>query len=160
MTMTDITKAYVRENNTTTLTCPACGFIKHIDAEKLRLCKHMMTVRCRCQHVFKVSLEFRRHYRKQVCLTGSFEATSKNGIERGPITIHNISRGGLGFTVSDLHRIQKDQEVLLEFQLDDKKKTILKKRVTIKAVQQNGLIGCQFIDQADLDRDLGFFLRA
>lgn len=155
--MTDI-KVHVRENNTATLMCPACGAIKHIAAEKFRYACHTINVRCRCQQLFSILLDFRRHYRKQTSLPGTYEIISEGGIGGGIIHINNISRGGVGFTVSGLHRIEKDQELLVEFQLNDKKKTTLKKRVLVKSVRQNA-IGCQFKDNPEMERALGFFLQ-
>jgi hypothetical protein len=155
--MSDI-KAHVRENNTATLICPACGAIKHIAAEKFRFGRHTINVRCRCQQLFTVLLDFRRHYRKQTSLPGTYEIISEGGIGGGIIHINNISRSGVGFTVSGLHRIEKDQELLVEFQLNDKRKTTLKKRVQVKSVQQNA-IGCQFKHTAEMERALGFFLQ-
>jgi len=155
--MTD-TKVHVRENNTATLMCPACGAVKHIAVDDFRHGQHTISVRCRCQHVFTVLLDFRRHYRKQTSLPGIYEIISQGGIGGGIIHINNISRGGVGFTVSGLHRIEKGQELYIEFQLNDKKKTTLKKRVLVKSVLQN-TIGCQFKDTVEMDRALGFFLQ-
>jgi hypothetical protein len=152
-------KVHVRENNTATLICPTCGAIKHIAAEKYRYGRHTMNVRCRCQQVFTLLLDFRRHYRKQTSLPGTYEIISEGGVGGGIIHINNISRGGIGFSVSGLHRIEKDQELHVEFQLNDKKKTTLKKRVVVKSVQQNA-IGCQFKDTIEMERALGFFLQS
>ncbi len=155
--MTEI-KLHVRNNNTATLVCPNCGTIKHIAAERFRHIRHTVTVRCRCQKILTILFDFRRNYRKQTNLTGMYEIATQGGIGGGLIHIHNISRGGLGFTISGLHRIEKGQELLLEFQLNDKMKTVLKKRVIVKSVQQN-TIGCQFTDNAEMEKALGFFLQ-
>ncbi len=156
--MTNI-KVHVRDNNTATLICPACGAIKHIAADTFRHSRHTITVRCRCQQVFNIQLDFRRHYRKQISLPGTYEITSQGGIGGGIIHIHNISKGGLGFTVSGLHRIIKDQELQLEFQLNDKKKTGFRRQALVKSVQQN-TIGCQFKDNVEMEKVLGFFLQS
>ena len=117
------------------------------------------SIRCRCQQVFTVLLDFRRHYRKQTSLPGTYEILSEGGVGGGIIHINNISRGGVGFTVSGMHRIEKDQVLHLEFQLNDKKKTALKKRVQVKSVLQNA-IGCQFVGADPMERALGFFLQS
>ena len=156
---TDSVTVHVRDNNTATLICPACGTIKHLSAGKFQHSRHTMAVRCRCQHVFNVLLDFRRYFRKQISLPGTYIITSDGGVGGGVIHIHNISRGGLGFTVSGLHRIEEGQEVLLEFQLNDRKKSALRKPAMVKSVCQNA-VGCQFKDNAELDRDLGFFLQS
>lgn len=152
-------KVHVRDNNTATLVCPACGAVKHFAADRYRHGRHTISVRCRCQNVFSLLLDFRRHYRKQTSLPGTYEILSEGGVGGGIIHINDISRGGLGFTVSGLHRIEKDQELQVEFQLNDKKKTVLKRRMLVKSVLQNN-IGCQFKDAAEMERALGFFLQS
>ena len=152
-------KVHVRDNNTATLICPACGAVKHFAADRYRHSRHTISVRCRCQQVFSLLLDFRRHYRKQTSLPGTYEILSEGGVGGGIIHINDISRGGLGFTVSGLHRIEKDQELQVEFQLNDKKKTVLKRRMLVKSVQQNS-VGCQFKDAAEMERALGFFLHS
>lgn len=153
-------KVPVRDNNTATLVCPACGTIKHVAADQFRHGRHIITVRCRCQQTFSILLDFRRHYRKQTSLPGTYAFTHQGEISGGGlIHIHNISKGGVGFTISGLHRIECDQELLLEFQLNDKKKTVLKKLVLVKSVQQNA-IGCQFKNNVEMDKALGFYLQS
>lgn len=154
-----LSKVHVRANNSATLICPSCGAIKHIAAERFLHSRHTLSIRCRCQQVFTVLLDFRRHYRKQTSLPGTYEILSEGGVGGGIIHINNISRGGVGFTVSGMHRIEKDQVLHLEFQLNDKKKTALKKRVQVKSVLQNA-IGCQFMDADPMERALGFFLQS
>ena len=149
---------HVRENGTATLVCPSCGTIKHVAADKFRHGRHAMTIRCRCQEVFKILLDFRHHYRKTTTLGGTYEIISQGGTGGGIIHIHNISRGGLGFTISGQHYIEKDQELHVEFQLNDKKKTVLKKQVVVRSVQQN-TIGCEFKWDVEMDKALGFYLQ-
>ena len=152
------TTVHVRENNTATLICPACGAVKHITADTFQKNRHTVSVRCRCQHIFNVLLDFRRHFRKQISLPGTYLIAGKGAGGGGVIHIHNISRGGLGFTVSGMHRIEEGNELQLEFQLNDKKKTPLKKQAIVRSVRINA-IGCQFKDSGELDKALGFFLQ-
>jgi len=149
-------KVHVRDDLTATLVCPACGVIRQIAADRFRQSRHTVKVQCRCQQTFEVLFDFRHHYRKQVNLTGTYQIIGGGG---GIINLTNISRGGVGFTISGLHQIEKDQRLQIEFQLNDKKRTVLKKMVLVKSVQQNQ-IGCQFEDQAEMEKDLGFFLKS
>ena len=103
-------------------------------------------------------LNFRRHYRKQTNLHGTYEIISEGGVGGGIIQINNISRSGVGFTVSGLHRIEIDQEIRIEFQLNDKNKTLLKKQAVVKSVREN-MVGCEFKGNAEMDKALGFFLQ-
>lgn len=156
--MADV-KVYVRENNTATLVCPSCRSVKHFDAGRYRHQRHTFSVRCRCQLVFSILLDFRRNYRKQTSLHGTYEILSEGGIGGGIIHISNVSRGGLGFTVSGIHRIEKDQLLQVEFQLNDKNKTVLKKQALVRTVVQNS-VGCEFQSNSDMDKALGFFLQS
>jgi len=152
-------KVHVRDDNTATLICPGCGVVKHIAADKFKQGRHTITVQCRCQQTFSVQFDFRRHYRKQVSLPGTYVIISPGGIGGGIIHLNNLSRGGVGFTVSGLHRIEPNQKLQIEFQLNDKKKTTIKKRALVKSVQQN-LVGCQFEADGEMEKDLGFFLKS
>jgi hypothetical protein len=152
------TKTFVRNDDTATVICPACQTAKDIAVGKFRHCKHTITIHCHCQETFKVSFDFRRHYRKAVSLNGTYEIISKGRVGGGILQINDISRNGLGFTVSGQHQIEEGQNLRVEFQLNDKKKTLLKKEVIVKEVQQNS-IGCQFKDNVEMEKDLGFFLK-
>lgn len=158
MAITSI-KAHVRDNKMATVVCPACGVAKNVSVEKLLHARHTVKIRCRCQHVFSVLFDFRTHYRKQTSLPGTYVTTKPPGAGGGIIHINNISRGGLGFTVSGIHQFETGQELLIEFQLNDRKKTQLKKQAIVKSVQQN-TVGCQFSDKTVLERDLGFYLQS
>lgn len=72
--------------------------------------------------------------------------------------INNISRSGMAFSVPQLHLLNVGQKALLTFRLDNKKQTELNKRVLVRNVQNN-TIGCEFINQNNLGKDLGFFLQ-
>lgn len=150
-------KTYVRNDDTATVICPACKTVKHVAAGRFRKGKHTITVRCICKQIFTILFDFRLHYRKQVNLPGTYEIISEGGIGGGIIQINNISRNGLGFTVSGLHRIEEGQKIRVEWQLNDKKKTILKRVAIVKTVCQN-TIGCQLDDHLE-EKDLGFFLQ-
>lgn len=72
--------------------------------------------------------------------------------------VNNISRSGVGFSVSGSHRMVVGQKVLLNFRITDKKQTELTKKAIIKRVNTNQ-IGCEFANQSQIGKDLGFFLQ-
>ncbi len=150
-------KVYVREDNTATLVCPSCKAARNFDAGQYRDKRHTFSVRCRCQNLFSVQLDFRRNYRKLTNLVGTYD-TVGGGSGGGILTINNISRSGLGFTVSGIHSIKKGQLLQIEFQLNDKKKTALNKQAIVKRVNENS-IGCEFKSISEHDKVLGFFLQ-
>lgn len=72
--------------------------------------------------------------------------------------VRNISRSGVGFSVSGVHNITVGQQAVLNFTLDNKKQTKLVKKVVIRAIRDN-FIGCEFLDQTQIGKDLGFYLQ-
>jgi len=151
-------KVFVRPDNTATIICPACNAASQASVASFRHKKHSLKIRCKCDTVFRVQLDFRRHYRKQTSLPGTYRVIKPPGAGGGVIHIRNISRHGIGFTVSGLHRMQQGQTIHLEFNLNDKHRTKLAKEATIRLVDKN-YVGCQFINENLVEKALGFYLR-
>ena len=141
---------------TATLSCPDCARSKRIPVDRYIGKKHTIKVKCRCDTSFVAHLEFRKHYRKPTELQGLYRIISE-GAGGGSAVIHNISKAGLGFTVSGVHNIQIGQKALIDFVLDNTKSTRLSKEVEIRTVNKNH-IGCQFIPHQPFEKDLGFYL--
>ena len=149
---------HIRDGNSATLICPGCGLVRQVSVAKFRNDRHTLSVRCRCGHVYNVLLDFRRHFRKPTSLAGTYVSRDPAGPGGGVIRIVNISRSGVGFTVSGRHRIEPGQELQIEFQLTDRNKSVLKKPVVVRTVQDN-TVGCEFLCTGELDKALGFFLQ-
>ena len=149
---------HIRDNNAATLVCPACGLVRQIAVAKFRNDRHTLAIRCRCGHVYSVLLDFRRHFRKPTSLAGTYVSRDPAGPGGGVIRILNISRSGVGFTVSGRHRILPGQELQIEFQLTDRNKSVLKRPAVVRTVQDN-TVGCEFLCTGELDKALGFFLQ-
>lgn len=151
-------KAFVKEGDeTTTIICPACNTVKDITVRQFRHRLHMLKVKCKCGQSFRVQLEFRRHYRKPTDLAGIYNPFSPAGGE-GIAKIVNLSLSGVCFIVKGMHDLRIGQKGSLVFKLDNRKETLLSKKVTIRAVTGNR-IGCEFIEDRAFDKDLGFYLR-
>ena len=157
MTMAEV-KAFVRSNNTATIICPACNAAKKISAEPYRSKNKGIKVRCRCGEVFTLRLDFRSHYRKLTDLPGTYAITTQGKTGGGVIHIRNISREGIGFTVTGMHHLEPGLELTLKFRLDDKQKTKLEKKAIVRLVEKN-YIGCQFVKTAVEEKALGFYLQ-
>jgi hypothetical protein len=151
-------KTFVRNNNKATIICPACHTAKHINAEPYRYKKHAIKVSCSCGKHFILSLDYRHHYRKAINLPGTYAITTPGKAGGGVIHIRNISRGGIGFTVSGRHHMEKGLDLIVKFQLNDRNQTKLKKEVSIRLVGDN-YIGCKFPDNDVMEKALGFYLR-
>jgi hypothetical protein len=151
-------KTFVRAGGQATIICPNCNTAKNAKVNAYLHKKHRLNVRCRCNTVFTVLLEFRKHYRKATNLPGTYVVTNPKGGGGGMAHIQNISRSGIGFSVSGLHRMGLDQTLRIEFNLNDKNFTKVIKEAKIKAINDN-YIGCQFLDNQPFEKALGFYLQ-
>ncbi|MCK5071530.1 MAG: PilZ domain-containing protein [Desulfocapsa sp.] len=180
-----VQKAFVKANDIASIRCPYCSFVKDVVVSKFRNSKHNIKTHCKCGKDFLISLDFRQHYRKPTQLDGTYtlfsspssnsdqarqhnrKSTQLNGTYTvvdspthgsGQVQINNISHGGLAFSVSGIHNLTVGLHAIIKFNLNDKKQTELTKKVVIKSVYENN-IGCEFLDQSVIGKDLGFFLR-
>jgi len=146
-------KIFVRPDDTATIICPACNTASQTSVAHFRQKKHVLKIRCKCNHVFKAQLDFRRHYRKQTSLTGTYRVIKPPGSGGGVIHIRNISRNGIGFTVSGIHHLQPQHIIRLEFTLNDRHMSKLNKEARVQLVEGN-YIGCQFLNQDTFEKAL------
>lgn len=153
-----VQKSFVKTNDTASIQCPRCSLVKNISVAKFRSNRHTVKTRCSCDNTFMVALDFRRHYRKPTNIVGVYTTIGSPGSGGGQMQVDNISRSGVGFSVSGSHRMAIGQKALLNFRITDKKQTELTKKVIIKRVNTNK-IGCEFINQNQIGKDLGFFLQ-
>ena len=151
-------KAFVREDDTVTIVCPACKTPKNASVGSFKDKTHYLKVRCRCDNVFRVHLDFRRFYRKPIDISGMYKSLKPLNLGGGTIHIKNISQGGLGFTVSGMNTIEKGHRLLVSFELNDKKKTFLRKEVVVQSVS-NDFVGCRFSSHQAYEKELGFYLQ-
>ena len=147
-------------NNMATVICPACNKAKRINAKPYLDKKHTIKVRCGCGEMFNLRLDFRRHYRKDTKLPGTYSITTPGKSGGGVILIRNISRSGIGFTVTGVHHLEKDMTITLNFHLDDKNQTKLQIKAIVCTVNNNS-IGCKFSADSTIvgERALGFYLQ-
>ena len=114
-----VSKTHVRQDNTAVFHCPHCGRQKAIPVDKLRGHKHKLKVECGCKETFTVNLEFRQRVRKKTYLRGTYINHSQKG-GGGDLYIKNISVVGLEFTSLNVQGFKVDDELALEFNLDNK----------------------------------------
>lgn len=151
-----IQKVYVNLGGVAVMKCPACEAVKSANVGALKTGQHVIKVRCNCQQVFTVSLEFRKAYRKDARLAGEYQSLpSAKG--RGKLTVVNVSRGGVGAQVIGFNHCRIGDELRVSFNLDDRHHSLIEKRVVVRLVKQN-YIGCEFLDSTANDKALGFYL--
>ena len=152
-------KAFVRQDDTVTIVCPACKYPKNVSVGSFKNKTHYLKVRCPCENVFRVHLDFRQFYRKPTDLPGMYKTLKPLGHGGGVIKIKNISQGGIGFTVSGTNTIEVGHRLMISFQLDDKKKTALNKEVVVQSVSDD-FIGCCFESDQAYEKEIGFYLKS
>lgn len=152
-----VERTFVRDDGKATLICPKCNSLKIIPVGQYRERQHNLQVRCSCSHAFKISLDFRQSFRRPTVLSGVYNLfpPASGG---GQTEIKNISLGGICFGVKGSHSMQVGQKGRIDFILDNKKKSPLKKEFIIRSVTGN-TIGCEFKQDQAFEKELGFYLR-
>lgn len=150
-------KTFVREGGEATIVCPKCFKSRDAKVTHPTNKKPNFKVKCTCTHTFKIQLEFRKSYRKDTLLVGHYtlESPARAG---GTTEIINLSETGLCFKVRGVHNIKEGNHGLVEFTLDNRKRTEMTKHFIVRNVSANN-IGCEFLDQQAFERELGFYLR-
>lgn len=141
-------KTYVRPDNTAVLTCPHCGLQKVIKADSFKGYKHKLKVKCSCNGVFTVNLEFRNRVRKKTYLRGTYINHSQND-SSGVLHVLDVSVTGLSFTCLDVTTFKVEDELSIEFTLDDEHLTEIKKEVIVRSVRQRS-VGCKYVKEEDV----------
>lgn len=149
-------KSFVKPDDEAMIVCPACDTARSISVKQFRHRLHLIKVKCKCGHVFKVHLEFRRHFRKPTELEGTYDLIPP-AIGGGKIKVINLSLNGACFEVRGIHDMKEGQKGSLVFTLDNRKETVLFKKVIIKTVTANR-IGCEFVEDRAYEKELGFYL--
>jgi hypothetical protein len=149
-------KAFVRQDNSTVIKCPNCLKAKIISAVKFKGQTKTIKVKCYCQTVFPVFFEFRKTYRKETNLKGTYIDLTLNN-ECFDMIVKNVSLTGLGFNTIGKHRIEKGHELEVQFAVTSPLDTIIHERAVAKVIKGN-FVGCEFIGSKELNRSLGFYL--
>ncbi len=151
-------KTHVHSDGTATITCPVCSNLKRISVATFKHEKHVLKVRCSCKTSFRIFLDYRRHYRKSVSLSGTYATLHQYRKCKGLMQITNVSTGGLQYHVVGLNRLFPGCILDLDFQLDDKQCSSIKKQAMVRHIHDN-VVGCEFVEKNGSDRALAFYLR-
>jgi len=151
-------KTHVDSDGTAAITCPVCNNQKRTSVSTFKQKKHVLKVRCSCKTTFRVLLNYRSHYRKSVNLSGIYTTLYQYDRCKGLAQITNVSAGGVQYRVVGLNRLHPGSIIDLDFQLDDKQRSPIKKQALVRYSHDN-VVGCEFVDKGDSDRALSFYLR-
>lgn len=149
-------KVYVDHTNKVKVICPKCGLEKTINVFKFKDTHKRLKASCKCGEVFRFALDFRKHYRKQVQLSGEYFIHEKN--ERDDILIKDISMTGINFMTDKPHNFSNDDTVELKLTLDEQVEPEIHAPVRIKWIKDRN-VGAQFSNPKSLEKDLRSYLR-
>jgi len=149
-------KVFIANDNTATFVCPECQKSKTANVSKYKDIEKAVRVnfKCPCGHSYSVLLERRKHIRKHLNLSGTF--VNKNTSDQGNMTITDLSRSGLRIKLNFPQKLEPGDKLDLEFTLDDKLRSVVKKEVIVRSVKDLS-IGVEFVYSEHFDK-LGPYL--
>ena len=150
-------EVFLRNWNYVVIACPNCQKTYEVSVEKYRGVKHSIVTKCACKERFKINLNFRQHYRKDVKLVGEFIHISSGSNDWNAMVLTNLSMSGLRFKVLGPTDIDVGHQLRVKFTLDNQKATKLEEDVKVINIEEN-LYGCEFLNQY-YEKELGFYLR-
>ena len=151
---------FISSNNTATFRCPQCGKAKTSDVSRYAVTDQKITVNCTCTcgHQFRCRLEKRKQYRKGADLPGKFTLLGQDGpADTGLVKVVDISTTGLKLKMTVPRAFPVGAKLLVEFRLDDRKRTPMEKRVIVRNVS-GPFVGAAFHPNELDDPALGFYL--
>ena len=167
----DTTKVYIDDQqDTADIQCPSCQKITEVSIAALGF-KHHLKVKCVCDSVFMVEVEFRDKSRKRVDLPGFYEiGEDQQETKKTRADIHwedtlfpykepncliiDLSKGGIGFIMLNDRDVKVGDFVELGFRLDNKAQNKITQPCQVKHVNGN-FVGCSMLKE---NVTLGFYL--
>jgi hypothetical protein len=126
--------------------CPECFKAKTVDVSKQTGKGGFLKVNCICQcgHSYTVMLTKRNRDRVVITLPGVFirYEEGKTG-RREQMLVQDLSISGLKFMMKTKCNIETGEELMVEFNLNDKKKSLIKEKVIARHIK-NSDIGAEF----------------
>ena len=138
---------YVDDTNKATVICPKCKSEKNIDVTNFKDTHKRLKANCKCGEVFRLTLDFRKHYRKKVRIAGEYFVQEKD--EKGEIIIEDISMTGIRFASLKPHNISRNDIVELKFTLNNPMRKEITELVKIIWIMDRN-VGGQYIDPKSL----------
>jgi hypothetical protein len=151
-----------------TVVCPKCLRKTLVDFSDADLSgTKEISLQCTCGHSYTTSMERRRHYRKPVNFKGRYqysnhvELVQGSGagkfVGKGKMNILDVSAWGLKVKLKKKETLQLNDQLSVELHLDDKERTFIREKATIKNINER-YIGGAFTERRKGNRSLGFYL--
>ena len=109
-------KAFITKSGKANFTCPECGKVKQMDVTPFKDIDKEVKLKCTCtcKHVFSVTLERRRHFRKPVDLEGQLIIRDL----KVPVRVIDVSRLGLKIQTINPLDLNIGRNAVITFVLD------------------------------------------
>ena len=127
----------VCNKNMAVILCSNCNARKRISATPFKDTNHTIEVKCQCGEQFKANFNFRLDDRKSVSLKGTYRKISEHKAYEKMCQITDLSPTGIAVKFFEDFDSLKYDELVVEFTLDDKEKTKVKRKVRICHVKGN-----------------------
>jgi hypothetical protein len=146
-------KIFMNEQGMATITCPECettvtkriGDYEHIDDVKQIKCS------CSCGATFRVTLEKRKFYRKESNFSGKYTLKAPDGSEKhGLLYVRDVSQSGLRFEVNMDPVFEVDDQIWVEFYVDEEGKRLIRKEGIIRGIRGHD-VGMEFLTTEHYD---------
>ena len=154
-----VVKAILDAENHANFQCPHCGQKWRKDVSRLAEANALRKLRCRCKckESFQIKLDRRRHFRKQMNLTGAYIHDKRK--TRGLIHLKDISKSGARFDLSSKNFMHVGDILLIRFSLDDEDKTFVAKEGTIRKIDDK-TVCIEFLATTSEDDTLSRYIAA
>ena len=134
--------------------CPQCHNAVVVSAAHLAS-DNPIPLQCGCGIQFKIGAESRKYPRKSVEFPGRY-VLLKNG-ETGSVVVNNISFGGMQLRINGDTRIEYDDELRIDFKLDDQNRSMVSVQASARYVLHQ-LVGVEFAETPDFSPQLALYL--
>lgn len=144
-------RVFINSDNVATFICPDCQKVRHANVSKIIGLNKALSIKCQCKcgKRFEAILERRKYFRKDIELDGV--VFSGDGKEKFPVTISDVSRSGLKLEFKAHYEFSPGDELLIEFYLDNREKTLISKKIIVRSI--NGLnFGVEFKSSEHYDK--------
>ncbi len=134
--------------------CPECFKTKTVNVSKQCDKSGIIKVNCKCPcgHEYPVMLDKRKYDREVVTLPGVFiryaEGNTGNSEQ---MLVLDLSLSGLRFMIKTKCNIKIKEELMVEFNLNDKEKSLIKEKVVVKYLKTNE-VGAKFCSKVHQDK--------
>jgi hypothetical protein len=153
----EASRVLVKEGDVAIISCPFCRKTKKLSVVPYKeKRKRELRIKCSCEKIFSISLEYRKHQRKTVKLLGKSINLSQHRKSQD-IILMNISLGGIGFCPMKKYEIRKDDRLQVLFALNDSNNTPIETSATVRTASKD-YVGCEFNNTESFRPSLGFYL--